>query len=401
MAEATTAFVPNEIDIICEFNHQVYQESKTSVKLLDNGAYIMKDTDIYKSQFIDPRDLADKFYRAVSSCIRQLIAQSTAEKFPGLVLHKRALQLRDKISCLHLMWTGEVFGNTKIYVDLIPAYALPESFEPVVDLPLRLGSQICHIVAKKSRHNTKQQEQDCLFSYSFALHENACLLGLPSNVRLGYTLAKALRIAAISKPSSFDGLNLERNERYNTEDIVTSYMLKTCLLLIYREYKDHGVLHENVRFLVYKRDNNFCASESKKDLYNSSNSRKKRNNPDVAGNCVIQGSVHMWAHRVYSKLYNAVHDRNLPTYYGDGILFQCEKLTADGSTSCCLKRQLILRVCDAILNWLEKNQIWLDRRFKKAAKHTLTSSSRRRSDNIHKPKAFVHKVENFHYESCV
>ena len=124
MAEATTAFVPNEIDIICEFNHQGYQESKTSVKLLDNGAYIMKDTDIYKSQFIDPRDLADKFYRAVSSCIRQLIAQSTAEKFPGLVLHKRALQLRDKISCLHLMWTGEVFGCTKICVDLIPAFFL-------------------------------------------------------------------------------------------------------------------------------------------------------------------------------------------------------------------------------------------------------------------------------------
>ena len=51
-------------------------------------------------------------------------------------------------------------------------------------------------------------------------------------------------------------------------------------------------------------------------------------------------------------------ERKLATYYGDGVLFQCGDHADDDRVDrvCCQKRLLILRMCDAILAWLNRNR---------------------------------------------
>ena len=279
-----------------------------------------------------------------------------SEKIPGFVLHKRALQLRDKIACVHLMWTGDVFGNTMVCVDLVPAFALPPSFEPATELPLPTANQPCHIVAKKSRHSSSRQREDFLFSYSYALHENECMIQLPAELRQGYTLAKALRIAAISKPTDIDGLVLDMEKEYNNEDIITSYMLKTCLFTVYKEHAETNNLY---------------------------------------------GTVRAWTERVYKRLHKAVRHRKLPTYYGDGVLFQCKESTDDKNV-CCQDRLLIMRMCDAILNWLQANKTEVDLMLQNTAGYCPAESRRRRlPDPVRMLDTFVHQQHDFYRETSV
>ena len=159
-----------------------------------------------------------------------------------------------------------------------------------------------------------------MFSFSFSLHENEFVRKLPENIRLGYTLAKAVRIAAISKPSDFSGLTLDEDEKINSEDVITTYMLKTCLM----KYFDENM------------DNTF----------------------------VMKAKDRTWAEMIYRKLREYINNRKLTTYYGDGVLFQCGDHADDDRVDrvCCQKRLLILRMCDAILTWLIKNRLELKRR---------------------------------------
>ena len=143
-----------------------------------------------------------------------------------------------------MIWTGDVLENMMIYVDLVPAFRLPPSFKPPKLPPLCIGDQPSHIIAKKSRHNYSEKKEDCLFSFSFSLHENEFVCNLPENIRLGYTLAKAVRIAAISKPSDLSGLTLDEDDKINSEDVITTYMLKTCLMKHFDEHQQNRIVLE-------------------------------------------------------------------------------------------------------------------------------------------------------------
>ena len=146
------------------------------------------------------------------------------------------------------------------------------------------------------------------------MHENEFVSHLPSNIRLGYTLAKSLRIAAISKPRDFSSLNLNDDEKINSEDVITTYMLKTCLILLFIDNQ--------------KNDVAFSAS-----------------------NC-------RWAEMIYRRLRKCIAARKLETYYGDGVLFQCGDHADDDRVDrvCCQKRLLIVRMCDGILEFLVNNR---------------------------------------------
>ena len=63
----------------------------------------------------------------------------------------------------------------------------------------------------------------------------------------------------------------------------------------------------------------------------------------------------MWADMIYEKLKQFVTNRKLPTYYGDGVLFQCGDHAYNGRVDSvsCQKRALILRLCDVILTFIE------------------------------------------------
>ena len=234
------------------------------------------------------------------------------QKFDNLVFHRHALQLQDKISCIHLLWTGETFRNMPIYIDLVPAFVLPPDFRLPRSAPLVKRRLSYHVIAKKSRRNMRVEKEDCLFAFSFALDENEFIRNLPVNIRDGFKLAKAVRVASISRPTDLSGLHLDDADWVDTDDVIKTYMLKTCLMFCYNEHKD---------------DKNVLA-------------RKARD----------------WTMMIYVKLLKFVEEeRQLPTFYGDGVLFQCDKdHTEEGeiNRACCLKRKLICRIADTILSWL-------------------------------------------------
>ena len=69
-----------------------------------------------------------------------------------------------------------------------------------------------------------------------------------------------------------------------------------------------------------------------------------------------------WAEMIYRELQLHVKDRKLPTYHGDGVLFQCGDHADDDSVDrvCCQKRAIILRMCDVILLFLRDNRAELE-----------------------------------------
>ena len=61
---------------------------------------------------------------------------------------------------------------------------------------------------------------------------------------------------------------------------------------------------------------------------------------------------------INQRLRECIAERNLETYYGDGVLFQCGDHADDDRVDrvCCQRRLLILRMCDAILEFLDNHQ---------------------------------------------
>lgn len=227
--------------------------------------------------YLDPRLLAQQFYKGVETAIESMVNERMS--FGNLVLHKSALQLQDKISTIHLMWDGEVFKNMMIYIDLAPAVRLPPEHQPTKCLPLVSTNQPRHVIAKKSRHNYGDDKEHNGFTYSYALQENEFIRKLPTNVRHGFMLAKALRIQSVCRVQNTHCLGLDRDEPIHIEAYIKTYMLKTCVMFLYDEHAQDGA--------------------------------------------VLSEDRYAWAERIYSRLEQHAFERKLPSYYGDGVLLQC------------------------------------------------------------------------------
>ena len=155
------------------------------------------------------------------------------------------------------------------------------------------------------------EKETCIFPFSFSLHENEFIRNLPQNVRSGLTLAKALRIDSVVRQHlHIPEINRIELEQLKTDDVITTYMLKTCLFFLYAE---------------------------------------QQNSPKT-----LQANSCQWSEMIYQRLRKCIAARKLETYYGDGVLFQCGDHTEDDKVNrvCCQRRLLILRMCDAILKFL-------------------------------------------------
>ena len=132
---------------------------------------------------------------------------------------------------------------------------------------------------------------------------------LPNHIRHGFIIAKALRISAIAQPSGIS--YLAPGETINIEDYVTSYMLKTCLIYIRRE------------------------------------------TPNFDGTAVD------WADRIYEYLHEKAqgdvyeHKAKLSSHYFDKeYLLYCDDVGYAPMRPCCIKRLMIIGVCESVRAWL-------------------------------------------------
>ena len=204
-----------------------------------------------------------------------------------------------------------------VYVDLVPAVVLPD-FTTEAPLPLGIECNKYHLISKTSRKDfSNDTTKDFLVSYACA--ENAIIKAVPHEIRLGYCTAKAVRIAAICQPKDIESLYL--NDSIKSDDCITSYMLKTCLINLVHRY-----------------------------------------------GCV-NGTRYDWAEKMYEELETCVHKGCLRSDISGEHVFQCSHALFDHTYGiptvkmddlCCRKHRIILALCKPIRSWLRENKADLE-----------------------------------------
>ena len=303
MAEGTKTFTANEVDVILQFleNPKVGPHGKIDVPRESLWHAATCDEQLYI------RTVAQSFYKAFQEELALILPlYNEADPETEVCLHRGSLDLKDKISCLQLLWRSQRYGDTIVHIDLVPAFNDPE-YKPEKQMPTDAPiSKQYHRIAKTSRHHFAV---NIIFPDSHACAEVSFIHQLPANIKRGLIRAKALRIAAVSTPGDIESLNLADGETINAEDFVTSYMLKTCVIRLLRE------------------------------------------SPDT------KGSELDWADRIYGRIQTDVENGRFETHYTESeCIFECRHTTGGLPAGCCLKRQIIVAICKAIRKWICQNK---------------------------------------------
>ena len=113
----------------------------------------------------------------------------------------------NKISDLNLLWSGYVYEELSISVDIAICFE--------------------DHIAKHDRHSEAVEAYYVPNSFKSRGNAQKAVRELPGHVRHGYILAKAVRCDAIAAPQNPDAFDL--TETIKVDDVITSYMIKSAL----------------------------------------------------------------------------------------------------------------------------------------------------------------------------
>ena len=201
-------------------------------------------------------------------------------------LQVQAVLHENRIAKLRMLWNGEVYKNFVIFVDV----AVCDEFD----------------VAKYSRHlrNEINQTQE-----SFHKQEQRMIRELQPFQRNGFILAKAVRIASISKPD--DVIALDLIEDIYADSVISSFVLKACL------FDKKGIKTE------------FQGRHTPSDV----------------------------AIKIYEILLFGLEQRLVESAYTGERPVYCK--TCRVERGCCKKRKFMKAMVEKILTWLQGNKDWL------------------------------------------
>ena len=191
--------------------------------------------------------------------------------------------LRGKgISKIHFIWNKHHYKTFDILCDI----AICQHDK----IAKYLGYHTNDVVMKATDHD----DEHILFNH---LHEH---------LKHGYILAKAVRLAAIAQPKDIEVFDLCEN--INVDDVITSYMLRACLIA-----------------------QNFDTSD--KELYKT---------PSEA------------AIKIYERLKISIHEKCPTEICSETItLFDCTECSFEDG--CCKKLKLMSALTENILKWIHKH----------------------------------------------
>ena len=187
-----------------------------------------------------------------------------------------------KISKLHIIWEGEHFKHLDITVDL--AICFKDS------------------ITKKQRHCDVPDEY-IRNPVTHHVKEQRMISNLPKHMRNGFILAKAVRIASIAKPDNIESFELQ--ETINTDDVISSFILKACL---------------------------FEKDKMKDEFYACSKP--------------VEAAI-----PIYELLQNYLSEKNVRSEYSYEEPVNCTMCKFE--RGCCKRRKLMLAMVEKILQWLE------------------------------------------------
>ena len=223
-----------------------------------------------------------------------------------------SLQRRDKISCFRLLYRNDTIKDVVVTVDFVFAFPHPIYMIPQY-LKDDLGVHDAHfyLIPKVSLRKTITHN-NAHFLVSYSDIESKFIMNLPESFRIAFIYAKAARSPKLYRLP--DDVASRILEPICVEEIITTYMLKTCLMRIWKIHKSFEKCHYSPSRIAYV-------------LYEELRVQVK-----YAG--------------------------NLEFFFDDSInLVRCDHkfdIDYDDKLGCCLKRMLIVALCESIMKMLKK-----------------------------------------------
>ena len=294
-----TRYICNSIfKVVNDISRNVAKHFKTHVVCELSGSF-KENTKVFQPNEFDfifkvPKksniiDITHEIY----SVIEDLIEKHPHSLRTGDERFKTVSLLRCKrISKVHLVWNGSQFENLDILVDIVICNG-----DEIVKYK---GYYTNEVGAVNTFHDTEQS----MFN------------SLSTVLKQGYILAKAVRLAAIAQPMDIGAFELCEN--INVDDVITSYMLRSCLI---------GV------------------------------------NIDTSGNKLCKTPSEA-AITIYQRLKTIIHKKAMCSMYpyylsGPCDIFDCTQCTFE--RGCCKNLKLMLAMTDNILQWLTEHHDTLNK----------------------------------------
>ena len=197
----------------------------------------------------------------------------------------------NKISRIHLIWNGEQYKDFDVFIDLPICDERGECIYKEHRI-IEVGSLFASNVFETLTHHN---------------FEISSISRLPKTLKHGYILAKAVRIASIAEPDDLQAFDLEEN--ICVDDVITSFILKACLL----------------------------------------GQNRATQMQLAAMTSHVEAAI-----GIYEILEAALRRKVLVSEYSVKRLVDCEHCVVE--RGCCKKRRLMLAMVENILSWLRVNR---------------------------------------------
>ena len=309
LREGTKTFVPNEADITCIATHTEGLEiidtesSQSWIRVIKSEANANWSRLCIEQDILSPQKLEVEF------CDAMEYAFENTHINPPFSASKFSIQRKDKISCFRLLYRSDIIKDVVVSVDFVFAIPHPTyQFSDQNKYELGVESSLFYLIPKISLRKA-MTAKDAQFLVSYSDIESTFIIGLPENFRIGYIYAKAARSPKLyTLPTELES---RIREPICVEELITTYMLKTCLMRL------------------------------------------------ITGRDIQTSSPYHIAYRLYQILHDHVKYGGKLAFFFDPSknLVHCDHdfgIDYDDKLGCCLKRMLIVAFCEAIIAMLKK-----------------------------------------------
>ena len=243
MSEGTKVYLPNEFDYLCvrvQTSDSAWRNAvKTFQQKLTNGTPHENYDDIHPKRV---SDMADEFYNRLDIVLSEVTVNHS--RSDCILCYKKALIRGRKVSRIQVLW-NQSDQMMPIHIDVIPASKVNYIFSYPVPC------ENFYAIAKVSRYARHKRTLDD-FTLSYSEVEKEFLRAVPLVVKHGYILAKAVRITCIAKPDEDLRETFALDEDIEIDELVSSHMLKTCLIREFADRKEQDFTAVDVAIKVYE-----------------------------------------------------------------------------------------------------------------------------------------------------
>ena len=261
VSEGAKVGLPDEFDYICSLRNFDYittvdEEDPerppcfASLVINKKGPNPQSETQdfsaFFDGPFLEQNSVSSHFYQLLREVVHDPVIWSA---FPRLLLHQEPKVEKGKIHSLSVKWRGWLIKDMVVSVDFVPAIPKrkwwPSNMRKSTLTTYEKVQSIGSLLIMKSDSSKRSQHEPVqglakFLRISFSETETYLLKTQNEEVRLGYKLAKYMidHIPPWHTPEGYGG-------RVNTDsagDLISSYMLKTCLFHLIENNTNCGPL---------------------------------------------------------------------------------------------------------------------------------------------------------------